>query len=411
MSIYQTLISGLEGKKGYSDNFLHALARARETLHCQIHYRRDGNNDDGPRYLDAWRCRHNDWLGPTKGGIRFHPDVTADEVFHLATGMSLKCALAELPFGGAKGGVAVKATDLSRDEKRRIDQSYVHAFSHVIGPDRDIPAPDMYTDAQDMAWMAGELDSIRPGDGRMTFTGKPVVLGGSEGREGATGNGAYQLYGTLAEELSLPRKGRLAVQGFGNAAQDAVRQLYEDGFKIIAVSDSSACLYAQDGIDFELLADWKQKGRAFADLQERNITVCNRSEVLYADCDLLVLAALGGQITGKNHQKVRADAILEIANMPIDQDADRALRRRQVPVVPDIAANAGGAIVSYFEWAQNRKGWFWDQDEVDTLLNERMAKMAGQLVKRSDDGARSLRQAALNGALDRMHDAYCLLDH
>ena len=382
------------------DEVVQRLGYPMETLAASIPVRMD---DGSLRFFKGWRSRYSDVLGPTKGGIRFHPDVNMDEVMTLAFWMTMKCAVVDLPFGGAKGGVSVDTKDLSEMETERLARGWVRAFAPVIGAERDIPAPDMYTGPMTMAWMVDELEILRNRKEPGAFTGKPVSLGGSRGRDTATGRGAFHAMMRLGEALDLPDDGTtIALHGFGNAATAFARLAEKEGMKIVAASDSSGGVYDGDGLDVEKLIETKA--------EDGSVTAYEGGEeidgdaLLRLDCDLLVPASLGGVIDGSVAEETDAAAILEIANGPVTSDADAILRERGIEAAPDILANAGGVAVSYFEWVQNRSGDHWSLDEVQDRLENRMNGACDTVIDRMDDVG-SLREAAYVVALERLATA------
>ncbi|MCB9642578.1 MAG: Glu/Leu/Phe/Val dehydrogenase [Myxococcales bacterium] len=365
--------------------------------------------DDGSiRLFPAWRCRYNDGRGPTKGGIRFHPDVSIDEVMSLAFWMTFKCAVAGLPYGGAKGGIQVDPKSLSERELERLSRSYIRAFSHVIGPDRDIPAPDVNTNAKIMAWMSDEYATLRGAACPAVITGKPVPLGGSLGRDDATGRGGFYVIEELKEQLGLPEKGaRVIFQGFGNAAYACALLMHEAGYKIIGASDSKGALYDETGIDPVLLMEYKRKHGTLqgAKSSVESARSMSNAELLTQACDILVPAALENQIREDNAAQVKARVILELANGPTTAEADAILESNGIVVLPDILANAGGVTVSYFEWVQGRTGMYWTEEEVHTRLKEIMQREARLMWDRQEGKEFSTRKAIYVIALDRLSKA------
>jgi len=362
--------------------------------------------DDGSlRILAGYRVRHDDTRGPAKGGVRFHPAVDLDEVTALAFWMTCKCAVVDIPFGGAKGGVAVDPTGLSRPELERLSRAYVRLLGDALGPDTDIPAPDVGTDEMVMGWMADEYSTIHGRRTPAAVTGKPVALGGSRGRVDATGRGAFHCVQELQKRLGWePAAMTVAVQGFGNAGEHVARLLDAAGYSVIAVSDSSGGLLDRNGLDIGALAACKLAhgripGCASIALGATPIT---NAELLELDVDLLVPAALGGQITAENAPRVRATTIVEVANGPTTPEADCILARRGVRVVPDILANAGGVTVSWFEWVQNRCGVSWSEDEVHDRLRAVMADAFDTVWNIAADERIDLRTAAYVSALRRL---------
>ncbi len=367
--------------------------------------------DDGSlRIFDGYRVRHDDTRGPGKGGIRFHPRVDVSEVKALALWMTCKCAVVGIPFGGAKGGVCVDPKTLSRLELERLSRGFIQQVAEFIGPDTDVPAPDVYTNEMVMGWMVDEYSKIRGQRLPAALTGKPVALGGSLGRDDATGRGAYycikQLQGRRGWD---PDKVRVAVQGFGNAGQHVARLLHADGYRIVAVSDSGGGIYRPDGFDIPSLIHMKAESRRVMAVYCEG-SVCqmiesksvSNEELLELDVDILIPAALENQITAANAARVQAPTIVEVANGPVSPAADEILTSRGITVVPDILANAGGVTVSYFEWAQNRTGLQWDLDEVHERLAKIMTRAFDEVLGAADEHQVDLRTAAYVVALRRI---------
>ena len=383
---------------------LEKLRYPKETLAATLAVRMD---DGARRVFKAWRCRYDDTRGPTKGGIRYHPAVNMDEVMTLAFWMTFKCAVANLPYGGAKGGVSVDTKSLSHAELERLSRAYVQAFSHFIGPDRDIPAPDMYTNAMVMGWMTDEYSSIVGHPSPAVMTGKPIALGGSLGREDATGRGGYYLIRQLEDELGLkPGKSRVVVQGFGNVAYFFAQLMHDDGYRICAVSDSRSALYDPDGLDpAAVLAHKRETGRVAGAPTNSRARELSNAELLELECDLLVPAALENQIVEENAASIKAPVVLELANGPTTPAADKILDDKGVTVIPDILANAGGVTVSYFEWVQNKAGYYWGLDEIRSKLKEIIEPETRLVCNIARDKGISMRTAAYVHALGRIADA------
>jgi glutamate dehydrogenase (NADP+) len=379
------------------------LKFARETTKVRLMIRMD---DGSRKSFLAWRCRYDDTRGPTKGGIRYHPDASADEVETLAFWMTFKCAVMNLPYGGAKGAVQVDPRTLSRSELERISRAYIQAFARTIGPDRDIPAPDVYTNSMIMGWMADEYAQIMGQAVPAVITGKPIALGGSLGRGDATARGGFYLVNYLAKELGLGEGMRVAVQGFGNAGQHVARLLAADGHKIVAVSDSSGAVQAADGLDLELLFKAKAEGRSVASTAGVGTHLALDAEALVGvACDLLVPSALENMIHERNVGSVQARVVLELANGPVTAEADVVLQQRNIIVLPDILANAGGVTVSYFEWVQNRKGFYWPVEEIHSRLRVIMEREGEAIWSIAREKNISMRTAAYVHALSRLAEA------
>ncbi|MDP4107447.1 MAG: Glu/Leu/Phe/Val dehydrogenase [Bacillota bacterium] len=319
----------------------------------------------------GYRAQHNDAAGPTKGGIRFHPDVTPEEVKALAGWMSLKCGITDLPYGGAKGGIICDPRKMSFDELERLSRGYVRAVSQIVGPTKDIPAPDMYTNSQIMAWMLDEYDHIREFDSPSFITGKPVALGGSKGRETATSKGVLYTLQMVCEQRKMPLKDtRVIIQGFGNVGSYLAQYLYELGAKVIGISDVLGGLYDENGLDVPSLMESRD---SFGIISNRFQNAISNSELLEKECDILIPAAISGVINKHNAAKINCQIVIEAANGPTTKEAIDLLAERDILLVPDILANAGGVVVSYFEWCQNNQGYYWTEEEVDARLKEKMA--------------------------------------
>lgn len=385
------------------------LRRPRSSLKVSIPVRMD---DGSLRVFVGYRVRYDDTRGPTKGGIRYHPAVDESLVETLAFFMTFKTAALDLPFGGAKGGIAVNPRELSPAELERLSRGYVAAIADFMGPDVDIPAPDVSTNAMVMGWMVDEYSTIVRRRSPDAVTGKPLSLGGSPGRETATGAGAFHvlqaLMPYLAETGAVERDGQdgatVAIQGFGKAGSAAARLLFEAGYRVVAVSDSSGAIHHDDGLDIPAVIEAKQregKVTAFAGDADR----IDGEELLALEVDALLPSALENAINDKNVDSVRARTIFEVANGPIDAAADEKLAERGVTVVPDILVNAGGVTVSYYEWVQNRSGQSWTEDKVASDLQERMSSQSRQIweLARKDD--LTIRTAAYVHALRRIDEA------
>ena len=377
------------------------LKYPKETLAASLLIRMD---DGSRRSFKAWRCRYDDTRGPTKGGIRFHPSVRLEEVMTLAFWMTFKCAVANLPYGGAKGGVAVDANKLSKPELERLSRAYVKAFSHFIGPDRDIPAPDMYTNAMVMGWMADEYSSIVDRPSPAVITGKPLELGGSMGRVDATGRGGYLVIRHLEQDFKItPEKTRVIIQGFGNAGFNCACLLHADGYKIVGLSDSKSAIYDPDGLDPHTVKEHKLKTGSLLGTPSKNkLQEISNEELLEQDCDILIPAALENQITNKNAENIQAKIICELANGPVSPAADIILNKNGKIIIPDILANSGGVIVSYFEWVQNKAGYYWDIAKVHSKLKERLEPEARRIWDIRLENDIDMRTAAYVHALQRI---------
>lgn len=387
------------------------LAQPQQTVQINIPVRRD---DGTLQFFPAWRIRFDDTRGPGKGGIRFHPNVSAEEITALSFWMTIKCAVVDLPFGGAKGGVQVDPKALSRLELERLSRGYIRAFHDLVGPDSDIPAPDVNTNDTIMGWMADEFTRIERRQLPSAITGKPLGLGGSKGRTAATGRGALQVLDLWAERRGkTPKELRVAIQGFGNAGYHFARLAHERGYRIVALSDSKGAIHNDDGLDPDPIYRHKHETRKLKGMVYCDASVCEEVEVeqltndelLTLDVDVLVLAALEGAITESNVESVNARTILEIANGPVSGAADERLANREVEVLPDVLVNAGGVIVSHLEWVQNRIGDIWPEEEVTRQLGERLAREAKLCFTYAEENDVTLRTAAYTQAIGRIADA------
>jgi glutamate dehydrogenase/leucine dehydrogenase len=362
--------------------------------------------DDGSyRVYTGHRVQYNMARGPTKGGIRYHPQVTLDEVRALAAWMTWKCAVVNIPYGGAKGGVVCDPKHLSQDELQRLTRRYASEISPLIGPEMDIPAPDVYTDSQTMAWIMDTYSMQKGYSVPGVVTGKPISLGGSEGRGEATGRGCAYVIREAAKDLNLKVKGAsVAIQGFGNAGSVAANLLNdEQGAKIVAVSDSKGGVYKADGMNPHAVEEHKKKtGSVLGFPGSKQIS---NEEILETKVDILVPAALENQITKKNADKIQAKIVAEAANGPTLPEADDILFQKKITVLPDVLANAGGVTVSYFEWAQDIQGYYWALDEVNTRLERVMVKSYNDVHKVGTERKVHNRTAAYVVAIQRVVDA------
>ena len=365
------------------------------------------------KIFQGFRVRYDDSRGPTKGGIRFHPSVTLDEVTSLAFWMTFKCAVLNLPFGGAKGGVVVDPKQLSKTELERLSRGYIDAIADFIGPDTDIPAPDVYTNAMIMGWMMDEYSTIRRQYTPAVITGKPLSMGGSLGREKATSLGAfYIMEETLAKIFNNPKERTIAIQGFGNAGSILAELLHEAGYRVVAVSDSKGAIYDKNGLDVPSVKQHKNSTKKLESVYCEG-SVCSvrehekitNEELLRLDADILVPAALENQITEENADSIRAKVIYEVANGPVSPQADEILNKKKVKIFPDILTNAGGVTVSYFEWVQNKSGLYWELEDVEKRLKEKILPETRNIQKISEEKNCSLRTAAYISALKRIDAA------
>ena len=394
-----------------SDDARERLSMPKASIIVRIPVRMD---DGRLKVFRGFRVRFDDTRGPTKGGIRFHPNVTLDEVQSLAFWMTFKCALLDLPFGGGKGGITVDPKTLSRMELERLSRGYVNAVANFIGPDVDIPAPDVYTNAMVMGWMMDQYNIIQRKVQPAVITGKPLSMGGSQGREEATSQGAFFTMQTLLPKMGFsdPKTTTIAIQGFGNAGALLARLLHQAGYNVVAISDSKGGIYTPTGLHIPGIIQRKEQTRKLQAVycegsvcQVREYEPITNAQLLLLDVDVLVPAALEGQINATNAEKVQARVIFEVANGPIDFEGDEILEKRSIPVVPDILTNAGGVTVSYYEWVQNRSGLYWQKDEVHEKLEKRMVRESENIWEIAQKKEISLRTAGYVHALSRINEA------
>lgn len=359
--------------------------------------------DDGrTQTFPAYRVQFNNARGPYKGGIRFHKDADEDEVLALAAMMAIKCAVVDIPFGGAKGGVTVDPKKLSEGELERLSRAYVRAFADNLGPDTDVPAPDVYTNPEIMRIMLDEYETITGTKAPAMITGKPIEKGGSLGRDTATADGAIYVLEALLEDQHRSLEGvEVAVQGAGNAGAQAARLVEAHGGKVVALADSHGSLLNTEGIDTAAVLARKAGGASVHDAVDYG-TAGNAEAVISAACDVLIPAALEEVITAKNAGTVMATVVLEVANGPVTPEADELLTARAIGVVPDVLANAGGVTVSYFEWLQNRAGETWSHERVTERLKDTMRDAYRDVADFAYERGITLREAAYALALTRI---------
>jgi glutamate dehydrogenase (NAD(P)+) len=380
------------------------LSQPRRMLCVSIPTRMD---DGSLRVFEGFRVQHNMTRGPCKGGIRYHPDVTLDEVKALAMWMTWKCAVVSIPYGGAKGGVVCNPKEMSDGEIERLTRRYTSELLPVIGPERDIPAPDVNTNPKVMAWI---MDTFSMNQGYSVpgvVTGKPLAIGGSRGRNEATARGCVFVVLAAARRHNLRNDTPTAVvQGYGNAGSICARLLHECGFRVLAVSDSRGGIVDPKGLDPVAVAE--HKGKTGSVVGFAGCATITNEELLTTECDLLVPAALENQITAKNAADVKARLVAEAANGPTTPEADAILESRGIAVIPDILANAGGVTVSYFEWVQSLQSYFWGERAVNLELRDIMQRAYHDVQKHADEEACSLRTSAMSLAVSRVAEAHRL---
>jgi glutamate dehydrogenase len=396
----QIVIHDALKKLGFTENAFEILKEPVRMLRVRIPVRMD---DGSVKVFTGYRAQHNDSVGPTIGGIRFHPKVTEDDVKALAMWMSLKCGIADLPFGGGKGGILCNPRTLSFGELERLSRGYVRAISQIVGPTKDIPAPDMYTNSQIMAWMMDEYSRLRSFDSPGFITGKPIGLGGSEGREEAGALGAAICIEEAAKIRGLSIKGaRVIIQGFGNAGSFIAKFMHQSGAIVVGISDVYGALYDPDGLNIDYLLQRRDSFGTVTSLFDGTIS---NEELLEKECDILIPAATSNQITAKNAHSIRAKIIVEAANGPTTIEATKVLSERGILLVPDVLAGAGGVTVSYFEWVQNKQGYYWDEKEVRDKLRKKIVYAFQQIYEISNNSNVNLRVAAYMVGVRKMVEA------
>ncbi len=388
-------------KLGYDESVYEVLSIPKEYMEVSIPVKMD---DGRWKVFMGYRVHYNDTRGPTKGGIRFHPKVDVDEVKALAAWMTWKCSLVDIPYGGAKGGVVVDPKKLSGGELERLSRGYVERMYNFIGPKTDIPAPDVYTNPQIMAWMMDEYSRIHGHTELGVITGKPIEVGGSNGRACATGCGLAHVARDVMKHFGKdPKKTRVAIQGYGNLGHVAAEKLHGMGMKIIAVSDSKGAIFSPEGLDpKKVMAHKERTGSVVGFPGSKKMS---NDDLLCVEADILIPAALEGVINKGNASKVKAKMIIEGANGPVTSEADNILADRGVMVVPDILANAGGVIVSYFEWVQDIQSYFWSEEEVYRRMGILLSKAFKDMVETAKKYNVSMRKAAYLIAVKRVVEA------
>lgn len=355
------------------------------------------------RVFEGYRSQHNDAVGPTKGGIRFHPDVTLDEVKALSMWMSFKCGVVGLPYGGGKGGVICDPREMSKGELERVSRGFMEAIHEIVGPEKDIPAPDVYTTPQIMGWMMDTFSRLKGFNSPGVITGKPLIIGGSKGRNEATARGCVFVIQDALHDMGKSTEGAtVAIQGYGNAGRIAARLLSELGCKIVAVSDSRGAIYDPEGLDLAKVERLKDESA----IQEYGASYSIAADkILELDVDILVPAALENVITSANAANIKASIVAEAANGPTTPEADAILFNKGIKVIPDILANAGGVTVSYFEWVQNLMNYYWSEEEVNGKLKTAMSDAYREVQSLAGRYQTDLRTAAYMISLERITKA------
>jgi glutamate dehydrogenase len=396
----QVVIEEALGKLGYPSEMYELLKEPLRMMTVRIPVKMD---DGSTKVFTGYRAQHNDAVGPTKGGIRFHPEVDEVEVKALSMWMSLKCGIVDLPYGGGKGGIICDPRKMSQLELEKLSRGYVRAISQIVGPTKDIPAPDVYTNSQIMAWMMDEYSRLREYDSPGFITGKPLVLGGSHGREKATALGVTICIEEAAKKKGIELKGaRVVVQGFGNAGSFLAKMMHDAGAKVIGISDAYGAMHNSNGLDIDYLLDKRDSFGTVTTLFENTIS---NKELLELDCDILVPAAISNQITAENAHSIKASIVVEAANGPTTWDATKILTERGVLLVPDVLASAGGVTVSYFEWVQNNQGYYWTEEEVLVKLRKVLVDSFDQVYQVAETRGVNMRLAAYMVGVRKMAEA------
>ncbi|MBT2843270.1 Glu/Leu/Phe/Val family dehydrogenase [Staphylococcus coagulans] len=396
----QGIIKEAMYKLGFDDGMYELIKEPLRFLTVRIPVKMD---DGTVKTFTGYRAQHNDAVGPTKGGVRFHPDVDEEEVKALSMWMTLKCGIVDLPYGGGKGGIVCDPRQMSIHEVERLSRGYVRAISQIVGPTKDIPAPDVFTNSQIMAWMMDEYSQMDAFNSPGFITGKPIVLGGSQGRDRSTALGVV-----IAIEEAAKRRGktikdsRIVIQGFGNAGSFLAKFLYDQGAKIVGISDAYGALHDPEGLDIDYLLDRRDSFGTVTNLFEDTIS---NKELFELDCDILVPAAIANQITSDNAADIKAEIVVEAANGPTTPSATKILTDRGVLLVPDVLASAGGVTVSYFEWVQNNTGYYWTEEEVNEKLREKLVNAFDTIYNLSQNRKIDMRLAAYIVGIKRTAEA------
>ncbi|WP_046176621.1 Glu/Leu/Phe/Val family dehydrogenase [Domibacillus indicus] len=396
----QNVIKEALTKLGYSEEMYELLKEPLRMMTVRIPVKMD---DGSVKIFTGYRAQHNDAPGPTKGGVRFHPEVSEEEVKALSMWMTLKAGIVDLPYGGGKGGVVCDPRQLSMREIENVSRGYVRAISQIVGPTKDIPAPDVYTNSQIMAWMMDEYSRIREFDSPGFITGKPLALGGSHGREKATAQGVTICIHEAAKKRGIDIKGaRVIVQGFGNAGSFLSKFMHDAGALVVGISDAYGGIYDPAGLDIDYLLDRRDSFGTITTLFDNTIT---NQELLEKECDILVPAAISNQITADNANSIQASIVVEAANGPTTLEATKILTERGILLVPDVLASSGGVTVSYFEWVQNNQGYYWTEEEVNKKLHENLIKAFDNIYEVSQTRGVNMRLAAYMVGVRRAAEA------
>ncbi|MEC0303156.1 Glu/Leu/Phe/Val family dehydrogenase [Terribacillus saccharophilus] len=396
----QRVVQSALQKLGYPEEVYELLKEPVRLMTVRIPVRMD---DGSTKIFTGYRAQHNDAVGPTKGGVRFHPEVSENEVKALSIWMSLKAGIVDLPYGGGKGGIICDPREMSFRELEGVSRGYVRAISQIVGPTKDIPAPDVMTNSQIMAWMMDEYSRMDEFNNPGFITGKPIVLGGSHGRETATAKGVTICLKEAAKQRGISIEGaRVVIQGFGNAGSYLAKFMHEAGAKVIGISDAYGALHDPDGLDIDYLLDRRDSFGTVTNLFKSTIS---NQELLELDCDILVPAAVENQITKDNAHNIKAQIVIEAANGPTTFEATKILTERGILIVPDVLASAGGVTVSYFEWVQNNQGFYWTEQEVEERLEKVMLKGFQNVYQTAQTRRVDMRLAAYMVGVRKMAEA------
>ncbi|QDP40486.1 Glu/Leu/Phe/Val family dehydrogenase [Radiobacillus deserti] len=396
----QSVVRTALDKLGYPEEVYDLLKEPIRMMSVRIPVRMD---DDSIKIFTGFRAQHNDAVGPTKGGVRFHPDVTEKEVKALSIWMSLKAGIVDLPYGGGKGGIICDPREMSFRELEGLSRGYVRAISQIVGPTKDIPAPDVFTNPQIMAWMMDEYSRIDEFNNPGFITGKPIVLGGSHGRESATAKGVTICINEAIKKKNMNlQDARVVIQGFGNAGSFLAKFMHDAGAKVVGISDAYGGLHDPEGLDIDYLLDRRDSFGTVTKLFNNTIT---NKELLELDCDILVPAAVENQITEDNAHNIKASIVVEAANGPTTLEATKILSERGILLVPDVLASAGGVTVSYFEWVQNNQGYYWSEEEIEEKLYKVMTKGFNNVYNTAQTRRVDMRLAAYMVGVRKMAEA------
>ncbi|GGC87122.1 cryptic catabolic NAD-specific glutamate dehydrogenase GudB [Thalassobacillus devorans] len=396
----QSVIKKALDKLGYPGEVYELMKEPVRMMTVRIPVRMD---DGSIKIFTGYRAQHNDAVGPTKGGVRFHPNVSEKEVKALSIWMSLKAGIVDLPYGGGKGGIVCDPREMSFRELEGISRGYVRSISQIVGPTKDIPAPDVFTNSQIMAWMMDEYSRIDEFNNPGFITGKPIVLGGSHGRESATAKGVTICIEEACKKKGIELKGaRVIVQGFGNAGSFLAKFMHDKGAKVIGISDAYGALHDPDGLDIDYLLDRRDSFGTVTNLFKNKIT---NQELLELEGDILVPAAIENQITEDNAYNIKTPIVVEAANGPTTLEATKILSDRGILLVPDVLASAGGVTVSYFEWVQNNQGYYWTEEEVEEKLYKVMIKGFNNVYNTAQTRRVDMRLAAYMVGVRKMAEA------